>query len=95
MAPQGTIYLLYFDQPLAHAQHYVGFAENLEARLEQHRKGNGARLSAAFAEKGIGFTVARTWPGDRSEERRFKNMKMAPRMCPICREIKRLKGKEA
>lgn len=89
MSPQGTIYLLHFEAPLAHAQHYVGFAENLEARLERHRKGNGARLVAAFAEKGIGFKLARTWPGDRTEERRIKNLKNTPRYCPICREIKR------
>lgn len=89
MTPQGTIYLLHFDSPLAHAQHYVGFAENLDARIERHRQGNGARLPAVFAEKGIGFKVARTWSGDRTEERRIKNMKMTPRLCPICREIKR------
>jgi predicted GIY-YIG superfamily endonuclease len=88
MTPQGTIYLLHFDAPLAHAQHYLGFAEDLAARIERHRKGNGARLVAVFAEKGIGFTVARTWPGDRTEERRIKNLKMAPRLCPICRAKK-------
>jgi predicted GIY-YIG superfamily endonuclease len=88
MTPQGTIYLLHFDAPLAHAQHYLGFAEDLAARIERHRKGNGACLVAVFAEKGIGFTVARTWTGDRSEERRIKNLKMAPRLCPICRAKK-------
>ena len=88
-AQQGTVYLLHFDTPLAHAQHYVGYAEDMEARIERHRKGNGARLVAVFAEKGIGFTVARTWSGDRTEERRIKNMKMAPRLCPICREQKK------
>jgi predicted GIY-YIG superfamily endonuclease len=88
MTPQGTIYLLHFDAPLAHAQHYLGFAEDLSARIERHRKGNGARLVAVFAEKGIGFTVARTWTGDRTEERRIKNLKMAPRLCPICRAKK-------
>jgi predicted GIY-YIG superfamily endonuclease len=85
---QGTIYLLHFETPLAHAQHYVGYAKDLEARIERHRKGNGARLVAVFAEKGIGFTVARTWTGDRTEERRIKNRKNSPRLCPICREKK-------
>lgn len=89
MADQGTIYLFHFDAPLAHAQHYVGFAKNVEARIESHRKGTGARLPAVFAELGIGFTVARTWPGDRTEERRIKNQKNAPRLCPICRENKK------
>lgn len=89
MALQGTIYLLHFDAPLAHAQHYVGYAEDLDARIERHRKGNGARLVAVFAERGVGFTVARTWPGDRTKERRIKNQKNAPRLCPICRENKK------
>lgn len=87
--PQGTVYLLHFDAPLAHAQHYVGYAEDLEARIARHRKGNGARLVSVFAEKGIGFTVARTWPGDRKQERRIKNLKNSPRLCPICREHKK------
>ncbi len=89
MAPQGTIYLLHFDRPLAHAQHYVGFAVNVEARIKSHRKGTGARLPAVFAELGIGFTVAHTWPGDRTEERRIKNMRSSPKLCPICRQNKR------
>lgn len=31
------------------------------------------------------FRVARTWRGDRNFERRLKNRKNAPRLCPICR----------
>lgn len=35
----GTIYLIHFDQPYKHAQHYIGFAEHdLLARLDEHAK---------------------------------------------------------
>ena len=59
-----TVYLIHFDTKLAnHAQHYLGWADDLQARLECHRRGNGARLMAVITEKGIGWRLARTWPG--------------------------------
>lgn len=54
-----TVYLLHFDRSLARARHYLGFAEDLEARLERHRRGDGARLMEVIAAEGIGFTLAR------------------------------------
>lgn len=90
-----AVYLIHFDRPLGNpdnprgqAQHYIGYAADLEARLEAHRNGNGSALMAAVQRAGIGWSVARTWPdGDRALERRLKRMKAAPRLlCPICRE---------
>jgi len=79
------VYLLHFDQPLHHARHYVGFTENLEKRLETHRKGIGSKLVKAIVENGNDFVVARTWAdGDRTFERHIKNQKNGPRFCPIC-----------
>ncbi|SRR5579871_358453 len=81
------IYLLHFDRPLAHASHYLGYTkdgQSLEARLEQHRSGRGARLMAVIKEAGIGFTLVRTWEGGRTEERLLKKLKCGPRLCPIC-----------
>lgn len=83
------VYLLHFDTPYRHARHYVGFvngAETLEGRLERHRRGDGARLIQVITRAGIGFRLARVWPdGDRNFERRLKNQKNSPRLCPICR----------
>jgi hypothetical protein len=80
---RGTIYLLHFARPYRHARHSLGFAEDLERRLAQHR---GARLVQVVLGAGIGFEVARTWDGDRRLERRLKNQRNAPaRLCPICR----------
>lgn len=82
------VYLLCFDKKFKHAKHYIGFAENqrtFEMRMKHHKKGSGSKLMAAIAKAGIGFTVARTWPdGDRNFERKLKNRKEGPRLCPHC-----------
>ena len=92
------VYLIHFDEPYprdkrASVQHYLGFAldkHTFKRRIEHHRKGSGARLMAAVSAAGIGFTVARTWPkGDRTEERRLKNRRNGPKLCPICSEQRR------
>lgn len=87
----GTVYLLHFDEPIgnmansrAQAQHYIGWAADPEARLEAHRGGAGARITAWCAQAGIGFDIVRTWTGDRRLERRLKNRKCAPKLCPVC-----------
>ncbi|HEY4690009.1 MAG TPA: GIY-YIG nuclease family protein [Anaerolineae bacterium] len=79
-----TVYLLHFSRPYKHARHYMGSASNLEARLQHHRAGSGARLIQVILEAGLDFVVSRTWPGDKQAERRLKNQKNSPRLCPIC-----------
>lgn len=84
-----VVYLLHFSRPFWHARHYVGFvdsADGLQRRLEDHARGQGARIVAAARAVGITFVLARVWPdGDRGFERRIKRRKMTPRYCPICR----------
>jgi len=82
--PTGWIYLLHFDQPYRHAKHYTGFAVDLDRRLIAHTCGRGARLTAVVAQAGIGWRLARVWPGTRSTERALKNQGGASRRCPIC-----------
>jgi predicted GIY-YIG superfamily endonuclease len=83
------VYLVHLERPLAHARHYIGFVETpdrLDTRIEYHRQGRGSKFLRAVAEAGIDFAVARTWrDGDRRLERRLKNRKEAPRLCPLCR----------
>jgi len=86
---QGTVYLLHFTEPYHHAKHYMGWTENLPARLALHTEGRGARLVEVVIGQGIGFVLARTWQGDRFLERKLKGRRMAPRYCPICREARR------
>lgn len=82
------IHLLHFDQPLHHAKHYLGYTESeemLPKRLDDHRHGRGARLLAVLRQRGIGWTLAATFPGDRNTERAMKNRKKTSFYCPICR----------
>ena len=83
-AKPGTVYMLHFTAAYGHARHYVGWTDNLAARLAAHRAGRGARLIAVITTAGIGFTVARTMPGDRSLERAVKRAGGSVRYCPIC-----------
>jgi len=84
----GYVYLLHFERPIAPGrhttQHYVGFATDLAARMQEHATGHGARLTQVARERGIVFRVARLWRGDRWLERRLKDRKNTPRLCPIC-----------
>jgi len=85
-------YLIHLDQrmgsdhPRGGCQHYLGQTVDLDRRLATHREGRGARLLAAANERGIGYTVVRTWPGGRETERRLKAQRNAPRMCPRCHQ---------
>jgi predicted GIY-YIG superfamily endonuclease len=57
------VYLLHFSQRYKHALHYTGSTHNLTKRLNQHAKGQGARLLAVVQAAGITWTLARTWEG--------------------------------
>lgn len=80
------VYLLHFESPISDkhtTQHYLGYAHDLDARIELHRLGRGARLTEVAKERGIKFEVVRLWDGGRKLERRLKDIHGA-RLCPIC-----------
>jgi predicted GIY-YIG superfamily endonuclease len=80
----GQVYLLHLDPAYLHARHYLGWTQDLEARLQAHREGRGARLMEVQKQAGGSFRLARTWPGDRDRERAIKDGHDAPRLCPEC-----------
>jgi predicted GIY-YIG superfamily endonuclease len=80
-------YLIHFSEPYKHAKHYLGSAEDVYARLQQHRAGQAARLTQVVVEAGIGLELVRTWPGGRTLERRLKRQHNSPRLCPICNPL--------
>jgi len=84
MTAEGTVYLLHFDRPYSgRMQHYVSFTHDLERGLEGHSQGAaGATTKLAF-DKGIGFTLARTWPGTPKLKRQIKD-RGPVNYCPIC-----------
>ncbi len=84
-----AVYLIHFSKPLAHARHYLGFADradSIPARIERHARGDGAKLTKAAVTAGIELQLARVWEdGDRNFERKLKNQKQGPKLCPLCR----------
>jgi predicted GIY-YIG superfamily endonuclease len=81
----GTTYLLHFDRPYRHARHYIGWTQDLAARLDAHLRGRGARLIEVITQAGIGFKLARTWPETtRDREDSLKHRGDARRFCPAC-----------
>jgi len=93
MQPQHNVcYLLHFDEaignpdnPRGQARHYLGYADRLDRRTLEHMRGRGAKITQALVAKGIGFSLVRTWPGDRKLEARLKRAHSSNRFCPICR----------
>ena len=88
----GKVYLIHFDKPLGNpkkkhgqAQHYIGYTEDLKTRLEEHERGNGAKIMAAVSKRGIPWKIVRVWTGDGNFERKLKNRKNAKHLCPLCR----------
>lgn len=83
----GTVYLVCFDSPFGHARHYLGWAGpgHLDQRLAHHAAGSGANLLRHVVKAGISWRLVRTWPGDRTEERRLKRRGGHTRLCPACR----------
>jgi hypothetical protein len=91
--PLGTVYLFHFAQRYEHAGHYTGWAEDLDHRVAEHLSGRGARLIQVITQAGIGFRLARTWPGvTRARERQLKRQGGASRHCPICQEDRKARG---
>ena len=93
--PLGGVYLLHFDQRYEHAGHYTGHADDFDQRLPQQASGDGraARLVQVVTQAGIGFRVARLWPGaSKAYERSLKNSGGASRYCPICQDERKARG---
>jgi predicted GIY-YIG superfamily endonuclease len=81
----GTVYLIHLAKPYKHARHYIGWSDNLPHRMTLHERGCGSPLLKAASAAGIAWSVVRTWEqADRHFERRLKNRKEAPTLCPVC-----------
>lgn len=95
--PEGFIYLVHLDQALGNggnngansASHYTGWAEDVPARMRQHRRGQGSRMLAEASRRGIRLRVVALERGTRERERQLKTIAAAPTRCPICNERRR------
>lgn len=87
MQPVYTVYLLHFSRPVSGKQHYIGItaSHRLDARLEEHARGNGARLTRRVFLSDERLALARTWKvQDRAFEKQIKRQGHAKQLCPIC-----------
>ena len=85
------LYLLHFDRPHHHAQHYLGSTVELTRRLIDHANGNGARLTEVLMECDEHWTLAALFiprPGlptsIRELERNAKRRHSSRSYCPKC-----------
>lgn len=99
------LYLLHLDPPLAHAAHYLGYADDIGRRVEQHQVGkSGAKLIGAAVAAGSKLHLVRYWPGaTREDERKMKSLQVGKdfkprgsqsygsrgRLCPYCHDVPR------
>jgi hypothetical protein len=92
---RGGVYLLHFDQRYEHAGHYTGHADDFSNRVAEQASGDSraARLMQVITQAGIGFRLARVWPGaSKARERQLKNSGGASRYCPICQDERKARG---
>ncbi len=89
------MYLLHFEQRYEHAGHYTGHADDFDNRVAEQASGDSraARLLQVITQAGIGFRLARVWPGaSKAYERSLKNSGGASRYCPICQDERKARG---
>jgi predicted GIY-YIG superfamily endonuclease len=86
----GHCYLFHFNAPLgnlanrrAQAQHYFGFAEDLDSRIAKQLAGRGAKLVAAALKQGLIFELYH-WPACLATEKLVKKTKKTALYCPAC-----------
>lgn len=82
----GYAYLLHFSEPYKHAQHYLGWTNNLFKRIKEHNSGSRERCVLTHVAKanGIKFKLVRTWQGPLEMERKLKAKHNSRLLCPIC-----------
>lgn len=84
------LFLLHFDEPYAHARHYLGYAKRDVAAyardVVEGRVLPPHELVGAVQAAGIGISVAWAWPGlDRADRDRLRAQGGLSRHCPTCR----------
>lgn len=82
----GTLYLLHLVPRFHHAGHYLGFTRYADAtkRVDAHKAGRGAHLTAAAVAAGCLVVIVARGAGDRRRERQIKRNSHLWRWCPVC-----------
>lgn len=82
----GYVYIIHFEEPLAHAKHYTGSTEHPRKRFRDHATGHGARITEVLMELGIEWRVGALFQvkNCRKSERDLKKQTRAAKYCEIC-----------
>lgn len=86
----GYVYIAHFDRPIgnmanarAQASHYVGFAVDVEERIETQLSGRGAKIIAAALKRGVSISF-HVFPACLAVEKLIKRNKQTSDFCPDC-----------
>jgi len=89
------VYLLHFEPKYRHAGHYLGYADDITRRVEEHRKGKSrVPLTEAASLAGVTMMLVKTWKNKgRFFERKLKGKSSCrsgslARICPACLAMK-------
>ena len=87
---EGYVYILHFDRKIgnmsnsrAQAQHYVGFSDDIEERLEKHFALRGAKIVADALKSGARIST-HVYPATLAVEKLVKATKKTSLYCPDC-----------
>lgn len=84
----GVVYLIHLERPLGNGKqkHYVGYTEDFEKRISQHRSNEGSQFLKAANEQGINWIVVRVWRDATLEDERRIKHQTTRGTCPVCRQ---------
>lgn len=81
----GFIYLLHWRDRDGRVEHYVGWTQDLEARLKAHfSDSGGCPTTRRYRKAGMRGALARLWRGTIWGERLLQQTLEFPQNCPIC-----------
>ncbi len=82
---EGFIYLLHWCSRNGSVEHYVGWTQDLEARLKAHYSDSGGcPTTRRHRRAGMRGTLVRLWRGTTVGERWLQQTLVFPVDCPIC-----------
>lgn len=70
---------------ISKSQHYLGWTNDLDHRLNQHFTSRGSSFLAFALQCGVGMRLVKTWSGIRHLEAKMKRLKNNRRLCPVCK----------
>jgi hypothetical protein len=84
--PEGFIYLLHWYHRSGRVEHYIGWTQDLEARLKAHYSGSGGcPTTRRYRRASMRGKLVRLWRGTMWGERKLQQALSFPLDCPVCR----------